>query len=108
MEKVVGVYETPEEAREAEQNLIASGFDTKNVRVYNRDDLRNKYIHLKLNLRMEKTEIALIMITTTTLGILTGLRYFIIPGFHSIFGGGIVVGAMVGFGVGIIISAIVS
>src|SRR4051812_7165609 len=96
MNKVVGVYETREDAIEAAKTLHYAGFQPESITIYNRDDLSNNRIHVKMNHRFEIAEMALGVAIGVALGLASGAGLFHIPGFRFIYDHGMIRGALAG------------
>jgi hypothetical protein len=108
MNKVVGVYETREEAVDAAKTLHYAGFEPEAITIYNRDDLSNNHIHVKMDHRFEITELAIGIGLGGVLGIMSGAGLFHIPGFSFIYDHGVIRGALSGAIFGLLISAVVA
>lgn len=108
MNKVVGVYETREEAVQAAKTLHYAGFAPETVTIYNREDLTNNRIHVKLSHRFELGEMTFGVVAGSVIGLLSGMGYFRIPmpGLKNIYNAGIIQGIMAGFFFGLLISAV--
>lgn len=96
MNKVVGVYETEELAAGAIEALKDAGFKDEDLTVYNREDIVNNHIRVKMNHRLEGAEIGAVVAIGAIAGLLTGLGFFQIPGFHFLYDRGVIKGLLGG------------
>ena len=104
MNKVVGVYETQEAAQQAALALQQAGFAPETVTIYNRDDLSNNHIRIKISHRLEIVEMGIGVAIGTIVGALSGMGLFALPGFRFLYNQGAVRGALAGAVFGLIIS----
>ncbi len=108
MKSVVGVYESHEKAVQAIKALKEAGFPTKKISLLSKADIINNHIRVKADHKAEKAEVSLGLAGGITIGILTGIGVFAIPGLGFLFGAGAIVGAFAGFDMGIIGGGIVA
>lgn len=108
MKTLVAVYETHEKAVHAVNKLKDNGFENKNISILGKADIIENHVHVKTNDTAEKVEVSLGVVAGTTLGILTGIGVFAIPGLGFLYGAGALVGAVAGADLGIVGSGIVA
>lgn len=110
MKTVIGVYDTHTDAIEAVQALKGAGYSNKNISLIGRVKGDDKGLETNDD-KLVKTAGAEVGITTVagaTIGILTGIGIFAIPGLGFLYGAGALVGAIAGIDFGIIGGGIVS
>src|SRR6185312_15703527 len=110
MKSAIGVYDTHEKAVEAIKKLKDGGFPVKQISLIGKTETEavDEQMHL-----MPKEEIKIAGVTAgtaigATIGILTGVGLFAIPGFGFLFGAGALAGAIAGFDFGLIGGGIAS
>jgi uncharacterized membrane protein len=107
MKTVVGVYNTHEEALDAIKVLKEQGYiDTQLSmigKVKNTGDDNESHL-----MNTAAKEIGVTAIAASTLGVLTGLGIFAIPGLGFLYGAGALVGAVAGFDIGLIGGGLIS
>ncbi|AWM14906.1 hypothetical protein NHF50_14000 [Flavobacterium sp. NRK F10] len=108
MKTLVAVYETHKKALQAVDQLKNNGFDTEKVSILGKADLINNHVHIKTNDTAEAAEVSLGVIAGTTLGILTGIGVFTIPGLGFLYGAGALVGGIAGADLGAFGSSIIA
>ncbi|MBP6730826.1 MAG: hypothetical protein KA149_02140 [Chitinophagales bacterium] len=108
MNKVVGVYETEEMANQAVEDLKNAGFAEDDVTVFNREDITNNHIHVKMDHRFEIAEIGAGIGVGAILGMLTGLGVFKIPGLPFLYNVGVIKGLFSGVIFGLLIGAAIA
>ncbi|HXS37290.1 MAG TPA: general stress protein [Flavipsychrobacter sp.] len=110
MKSTIGVYDTHEKALEAIKKLKDNGFPVKQLSLIGKTE--TEAVDEQMNV-MPKEEINITGVTAgtaigATLGILTGVGLFAIPGLGFLFGAGALVGAIAGFDFGLIGGGIAS
>lgn len=101
MKKSVSIFDSHHDAVRALTELQESGVDMATVSLVGQAEIIDDHVHLKSNKALIAAPIAIGTVLGTTLGILTGVGLFAIPGFGLLFGAGAVVGALSGFEVGV-------
>jgi uncharacterized membrane protein len=102
MNTTIGVYDTHEKAIHAVEVLKCAGFPVQQLSLIGNAVVIDDLIKVN-NKRSVKNVSAFIgAILGPTLGILTGVKLFAIPGFGFLFGIGAVMGALAGFSLGIV------
>jgi hypothetical protein len=101
MKGLIGVYNSHKAALSALKELERSGFSTKQLSIMGKAHLENNHIHVKSNDKVERAEISISLIAGTTLGLLTGMGIFAIPGVGILYGAGAFVGAIAGLEAGL-------
>lgn len=104
MNKVIGVYETSTAAEHAAALLKEAGFAERDITIYNRDDLSNNRIHIKLSHRFEMLEMSIGVAIGAIVGAVSGAGAFALPGFRFIYNAGALRGALAGAVFGLLIS----
>jgi uncharacterized membrane protein len=112
MRTVVGVYENHHEAVEAVRELKSAGFNTKQIsligKVKDTAGLEDVAEDDSQRMKVATTELGVTAIAGSTIGLLTGIGVFAIPGLGFLFGAGALVGAIAGFDLGLIGGGIIS
>jgi uncharacterized membrane protein len=101
MKKSISVFKSHEEAVNALHELKESGVDMNKVSLIGKAEIIDDQIHVKSNKGLIATPVVAGTVLGTTLGVMTGIGLFAIPGFGVLFGAGAIVGALAGFEVGI-------
>jgi hypothetical protein len=109
MKSTIGVYDNHEQAVAAVKELKAAGFNTKHVSIlgHAHDPEEREHEEAKVS-NLAATEVGLGATLGTAAGILTGIGVFAIPGLGLLYGAGALVGALVGFDLGLIGGGILS
>lgn len=105
MKATIGVYNTHDEALTAVKELKNAGYPTKRVSIVGRHEkytTEERAENQKEITNIEGKEVGVGAAVGSTLGILTGVGMFAIPGFGWLFGAGALVGAIAGFDLGLI------
>ncbi len=110
MKATIGVYNTHEEAVEAVKELKSGGYPVKHLSIIGK--LHTEHVDDKLHIS-EKYPLKLGGIEVgsalgVTLGVLTGVGLFAIPGVGFLFGAGALTGAIAGFDFGLMGGGIAS
>ena len=110
MKATIGVYDTHEKAIEAIKELKNANFPVKHLSII--DKLHTEHVDDKLHIS-EKSPLKIggIEIGTAlgvTLGVLTGVGVFAIPGVGFLFGAGALIGGIAGFDFGLMGGGIAS
>lgn len=108
MEQTVGVYLSHQHALKAVEVLIEHGFHKENVSIIGQAELIDDNLLISSGELIQGTEIGIGAAAGATLGILTGIGVFAIPGLGFIFGAGALLGAIAGFDFGIIAGGLVA
>ena len=110
MNSVIGIYDTHDMALEAIQNLKDSGHPVSQLSIMGLLETEavdeNMHVFPKNPLKLGGVEVGTVL--GTTVGILTGVGIFAIPGVGFLFGAGAVIGAIAGFDIGLLGGGIVS
>lgn len=101
MKKSVSVFESHSEAVKALSELQASGIDMSKVSLVGQAEIVDDNVHLKSNNALIAAPITIGTVLGSTLGLLTGVGLFAIPGLGVLFGAGAIVGALGGFEIGV-------
>lgn len=103
MKTTIGVYDTKETAIEAVKELTTQGFSAKKLSVIGRV-AKEDADFMADEMLMEKAgkRVGLSALIGSTVGVLSGVGVFAIPGLGFIFGAGALMGAIAGFDIGLI------
>ena len=102
MKKSISVFDSHDEALKALEELRESGVDMSKISLVGRAELIDDNIHVKSNNAVVAAPVAVGTVLGTTLGLLTGVGVFAIPGLGIFFGAGAVIGALEGFQIGVV------
>jgi hypothetical protein len=104
MNSAIGVYDSHDLAVEAVKKLKASGYPIGQLSIMGLMETEeiDEQLHVLPQNPLVTTGISVGTVLGTTLGILTGVGLFAIPGVGFLFGAGALVGAIAGFDIGII------
>lgn len=110
MKSIIAVYENHDEAVHAVTALQNASFPTKHVSIIGLtgEEEINKNEDATTKSPIKVTGLAVGTVLGTTLGILTGVGLFAIPGLGLLYGAGAVVGAAAGLDAGLIGGGLVS
>lgn len=108
MTKAVGVYATHAQAIKAVEELKVANYPVRQVSILGQADVKNPHSHADQD---EMTEAAgkgvgIGILTGSTLGLLTGIGVFAIPGLGFVFGAGALVGTLAGLDLGLLAGGI--
>jgi uncharacterized membrane protein len=101
MKKSITIFETHDEAVKALVELRESGVNMQKISLVGKAEIVDDQIHVKSNKPLIAAPIAVGTVAGTTLGLLTGIGLFAIPGLGVLFGAGAVIGALAGFEIGV-------
>ncbi len=101
MKKSISIFDSHDEAVRALEELRESGVDMSKISLVGRAEIVDDHMHIKSNKPLIAAPLAIGTIVGTTLGLLTGVGLFAIPGLGVLFGAGAVVGALGGFELGV-------
>jgi uncharacterized membrane protein len=101
MKKSISIFQSHEEAIHALEELKAGGVDMNNVSLIGKAEIIDDQIHVKSNKGLIAAPVVAGTVLGTTLGVMTGIGLFAIPGLGVLFGAGAIVGALAGFEVGV-------
>ncbi len=102
MKKSISVFDSHDEALKALEELRESGVDMSKISLVGRAEIIDDNIHVKSNNAVVAAPVAVGTVLGTTLGLLTGVGLFAIPGLGILFGAGAVIGALAGFQIGVV------
>jgi uncharacterized membrane protein len=108
MESTVGIYESHKTALDAIEVLKNKGFPVKQLSLIGEAIIIDDQMHIKSNDSIKNAGVSAGVVLGTTIGVLSGVGIFAIPGLGFIFGAGAVVGALAGFDIGLVGGGIVS
>lgn len=102
MKKSIAIFSSHDEAHEGVETLKAAGINMKHVSLIGKAEIIDDKVHVKSNKALIAAPTVAGGLIGTTVGVLTGLGLFAIPGLGVLFGAGAIIGAFAGFDVGII------
>jgi len=110
MKATIGVYDTHEKALVAVKELKDAGFPVKQLSIIGKAETEgvDDEMHVVPKGGINPVGLGAGTVLGTTLGILTGVGLFAIPGVGFLFGAGALVGAIAGFDFGLIGGGIAS
>lgn len=106
MKKSISIFDSHNEALKALEALRESGVNMSKVSLVGRAEVIDDHVHMKSNKALVAAPVAIGSVLGTTLGVLTGVGLFAIPGLGLLFGAGAVVGAFAGFQLGVVTGGI--
>lgn len=106
MKKSISIFDSHDEALKALEALRESGVNMSKVSLVGRAEVIDDHVHMKSNKALVAAPVAIGSVLGTTLGVLTGVGLFAIPGLGLLFGAGAVVGAFAGFQLGVVTGGI--
>jgi hypothetical protein len=101
MKKTVSIFKTHDEAVHALEELKECGVDINKVSLVGRAEIVDDKIHVKSNRALIAAPVVIGIIVGSTIGLLTGIGTFAIPGFGFLYNAGAEIGALAGFEVGV-------
>jgi len=104
MKTTIGVYSTHEQAIEAVKELKAAGFPIKHVSIigHHKETLQEQQEESNQITRKAGKGVGIGALVGSTVGVLTGVGVFAVPGLGFLFGAGALVGAIAGLDLGLI------
>lgn len=101
MNATMGVYDTHEKAIAAVEELNRAGFPVQQLSLIGKAVIIDDLMHIKNNRWIKDAPAIIGAILGPILGILTGMKIFVIPGLGFLFGIGALLRALAGFSIGI-------
>lgn len=101
MKKSISIFNSHDDALKALEELRESGVNMSKVSLIGHAEIVNDHVHIKSNKAIVAAPVAAGTVLGTTLGLLTGVGLFAIPGLGVLFGAGAIVGALAGFQIGV-------
>jgi uncharacterized membrane protein len=108
MKKSIAIFSSHDEAREGLEALMNAGMEMKNFSIIGKAEIVDDQIKVKSNRALIAAPTVAGTVIGTTIGLLTGIGLFAIPGLGVLFGAGAIVGAFAGFDAGIIAGGVSS
>lgn len=108
MKKSVAIFSSHDEAVEALEALKEAGTNMSHVSLIGKADIIDDKIHVKSNKAAIAAPTVAGTVIGTSIGIMTGIGLFAIPGLGVIFGAGAIIGAFAGFDAGLIAGGLTS
>jgi len=102
MKKSIAIFSSHDEAIHAVEVLKESGINMGHISLVGKAEIVDDKIHVKSNKALIAAPTVAGTVIGTSIGILSGIGLFAIPGFGVIFGAGAIVGALAGFDIGLI------
>lgn len=106
MKTHVAIYDTREQANNAIKRLTESHFPLEKVSLIDKEDLVNNQVRTKKFDSIKTAPLFIFMLIGLLFGLLVGLRVISIPGFYFQDSSDALIGAFLGFDVGLIVGAI--
>lgn len=106
MRSQVAVYDTHQKAIDALDKLKDAGFPMEKTSLLGQAIIVDDHVHVKSHADDNLKVTAAGVVAGSTLGILTGLGIFAIPGLGFLFGAGAIVGGIAGLELGVVGSAL--
>ena len=101
MKKSIAVFHSHDEAIHALGELKEKGVDMNKISLIGRAEIVDDKINIRSNKPLIAAPIAVGTVLGTTIGLMTGIGLFAVPGLGVLFGAGAIVGALGGFEVGV-------
>ena len=108
MKSQVAVYDTHQKAIDALDKLKEASFSMEKTSLLGQAIIVDDHVHVKSHADDNLKVTAAGVVAGSTLGILTGLGIFAIPGLGFLFGAGAIVGGIAGLELGVVGSALFS
>lgn len=102
MKKSISIFDSHDQAVKALEELRESGVNMSKISLVGQAEVVDDHVHVKSNKALVAAPVAVGSVLGTTLGVLTGVGLFAIPGLGILFGAGAIVGALAGFQVGVV------
>lgn len=102
MKKSIAVFSSHDEAVEGLEALKNAGINMSHVSIIGKADIVDDKIHVKSNKAAIAAPTVAGTVIGTSIGIMTGIGLFAIPGLGVLFGAGAIIGAFAGFDAGLI------
>jgi len=102
MKKSIAIFSSHDEAIHAVEALKDAGINMNHVSLIGKAEIVDDKIHVKSNKALIAAPTVAGTVLGTTVGVMTGIGLFAIPGLGVIFGAGAIIGALAGFNVGLI------
>jgi hypothetical protein len=108
MEAKIGIYDSHRLALEAIEVLTNKGFPEKRLKLIGQTDMVDDQIKIKSNEPIKNVSMIVGIVIGLVLGLLSGMGIFAIPGLGFIYNTGALIGAFIGFDLGLVAGGIVS
>jgi len=102
MKKSIAIFSSHDEAIHAVEELKAAGVDMTKVSLIGKAEIVDDKILVKSNKALIAAPTVAGTVIGTSIGIMTGIGLFAIPGLGVLFGAGAIVGAIAGFDIGLV------
>lgn len=102
MKKSIAVFSSHDEAHEGLEALKEAGISMNKISIIGKADIVDDKIHVKSNKALIAAPTVAGTVIGTTVGLMTGIGLFAIPGLGVLFGAGAIIGAFAGFDAGLI------
>jgi hypothetical protein len=108
MEAKIGIYDSHRLALEAIEVLTNKGFPENRLKLIGQTNIADHQFKIKSNEPIKNAAMSVGIIMGTIIGLLSGMSIFAIPGLGFIYGTGALIGAFIGFDLGLVAGGIVS
>lgn len=108
MKSTIGVYDSHTKALDAVNELVNSGYPSKQLSLIGKAELIDDHLHVRSHEALKEAPVSIGVVTGLILGILAGAGIFAIPGLGFLVGAGAVVGGIAGFDFGLVGGGIIS
>lgn len=102
MKKSIAIFSSHDEAIAALEAMKEAGVNVNKVSLIGKAEIVDDKVHVKSNKAVIAAPTVAGTVIGTTVGLLTGIGLFAIPGLGVLFGAGAIVGALAGFDIGLI------
>lgn len=102
MKKTIAIFDSHDEAIDGVEALTGAGINPRRLSIIGKADLVDDKIQVKSNRALVAAPTVAGTVLGTSVGLLSGIGLFAIPGLGFLFGAGAIVGALAGFDVGLI------
>jgi uncharacterized membrane protein len=106
MKTSIAIFDSHQHAVESLIKLKEHQFPMKHVSLVGKAEITEDKIHVRSNNALMAAPVVGGTVVGTTLGLLSGISLFAVPGFGFLLGAGAIVGALAGFNIGLVTGGI--